>query len=139
MDRWRTVGKAVAARMDELGLTKAELIRRSGVSQKTLDAYLDGQPIVRVDKKRGLCEALRWMPNSIDRLLAGEDPVSISAEPSLSELELTERVKALEEQNARIRAALAQVIETFSSLGVENPLPSMRWFGDESPGERPVE
>lgn len=74
-DRWTAVGDAIAARMSQLSLSKAEVIRASGVSDKTLAGYLAGQPIVRPDKRRGLCDALGWTPDSIDRILNGDPPI----------------------------------------------------------------
>lgn len=78
-ERWKAVGEAIAARMAQLRLTKAELIRRSGVSDKSLAAYLDGAPIRRPDKAWALAGALQWTSDSIDRILAGLDPVTLEA------------------------------------------------------------
>lgn len=78
-ERWRRVGDAIAERVAKLKLTKAELIRASGVSDKTLNGYLAGQPIKRADKARELCAALGWTPDSIDRLLAGK-PAIVAAD-----------------------------------------------------------
>lgn len=65
---WTRVATRLQARIAELKLSKAEVIRRSGVSQKSLDGYLAGEPIVRPDKGRGLCDALRWTHDSIDAI-----------------------------------------------------------------------
>lgn len=72
--RWAEVGRRIEQRIDELNLTKAEVIRLSGVSDKTLSGYIDGLPIRRRDKKRDLALALGWLPNSIDRILDGGEP-----------------------------------------------------------------
>lgn len=74
-DRWRRVGEAISARFDELRISKAEFIERSGISDKTLNRYLAGEPIRRVDKARELCDALGWTPDSLDLILEGRDPV----------------------------------------------------------------
>lgn len=74
-DGWPAVGRAIAERIKELGVTKAEVIRRSGVSDTSLDAYIGGQPIKRPDKLHGLCEALRWTPDSIELIRAGKKPI----------------------------------------------------------------
>jgi hypothetical protein len=73
-DNWKIVGDAIAARIAALHVTKAEIIRKSGVSDKTLDGYIEGKPIRRRDKARDLCLALGWTPDSIDRILGGELP-----------------------------------------------------------------
>lgn len=83
-ESWQRVGQAIADRMDELRLTKAMLIRAAGVSDKTLNGYLVGQPIKRRDKLWALADALRWTPDSIDRILAGDEPVAL---PDRAELE----------------------------------------------------
>lgn len=69
---WEAVADAIQRRMDFLGLTKAEVIRRSGITFKTLDRYLAGEPIRRADKRRDLIEALEWRHDAIDGLLAGD-------------------------------------------------------------------
>lgn len=81
---WQRVGRYISDRMATLKLTKAEVIDRSGVSHKTLDRYLAGEPIVRGDKARDLCTALGWTVDSIDRIAAGGEPVLASHdEPSV--------------------------------------------------------
>lgn len=79
MDEWDRVGRAIAERIEELGLTKAEVIRRSGVSGTSLDAYIAGQPIKRKDKLAGLCAALGWTPDSVELVRRGEQPVATVA------------------------------------------------------------
>lgn len=73
-ERWITVGRLIADRIDALGLTKAELLRRSNLSDKTLAGYLAGHPIRRADKKRDLCAALGWSIDSIERILDEQPP-----------------------------------------------------------------
>lgn len=75
-ERWGAVADAIRSRMKELRVTKAEVIRASKISDKTLDGYLAGRPIKREDKARGLCIALQWSLDSIDRILAGDEPVT---------------------------------------------------------------
>lgn len=95
-ERWPDVGASITARIDQLLLTKAEVIRLSGVSDKTLKGYMEGQPVRRVDKKRELSRALGWTDDGIDRLLDGEAPddvvrpgviAEIEADPLLNETE----------------------------------------------------
>lgn len=71
---WAEVARRIDERIDELKLTNAEVLRRSGLSYKTLARYLEGKPIRRRDKERGLCEALGWTTDSIARILRGEEP-----------------------------------------------------------------
>lgn len=89
----------------ELRLTKAELIRQSGISAKTIDRYLAGEPIVRRDKERALCAAVNWTPDSIERILAGGEPVEASAEKA-ADSSYDERLDRLERELAALRAEL---------------------------------
>lgn len=82
-DRWIYVGATIAARMKDLSLTKAEVQRAAGISDKTLNGYISGKPIIRADKKRGLCEALRWSTDSIDRLLEGDEPIDLEIDQAI--------------------------------------------------------
>lgn len=74
---WQAVGEAIADRIDELGLTLAELERASGVSFKSLQRYIGGHKIVRRDKARDLAAALGWAPDAFDRIRADKDPVPL--------------------------------------------------------------
>jgi hypothetical protein len=60
--------------MTDARITRAELVRASGVSGKTIDAYVAGAPIVRADKLRDLSRGLGWTTDSIDRIRAGGEP-----------------------------------------------------------------
>lgn len=91
---WVRVGRYIAARIDELKLTKAEAIRRTGVSDKTLSAYIAGEPIIRADKKRGICDGLRWGRHSIELIASGQEPNLL---PELDP-EVDRRLTVLEDQ-----------------------------------------
>jgi hypothetical protein len=71
-DRWTSVGAAIEGRRKTLRITKAELIRLAGVSDKTLAGYIAGQPIVREDKTRGIEVALQWPAGTVALLARGE-------------------------------------------------------------------
>ena len=77
IEDWSRVGVALTARVQALAVTKAELLRASGLSQTTLDGYLAGAPRTkyRADKVRDLCIAVGWTSDSIERILQGEEPV----------------------------------------------------------------
>lgn len=103
-DGWARVGRAIDERIRELGLTKAEVIRRSGVSDVSLNGYIDGQPIKRADKRKGLCAALGWAPESIDAVRAGGEPVVSSADPGL-----VEEVRLLRQDVARLTSLVERM------------------------------
>jgi hypothetical protein len=100
-DDWQRVGRAIEQRINELSLTVAE-IDRLGVSDKTLKGYLGGQPIVRKDKRRKLCGALRWTPRSIDLILDGGEPEELPA----PDPEIIERLSRLEARFDRLEDRL---------------------------------
>lgn len=74
---WQRVGRAIRARMTDLRYGPTDVKRRGGPSDKTLAGYIEGAPIVRLDAERGLCDALRWQRDSVQRILAGGDPVEL--------------------------------------------------------------
>jgi len=108
---WVDVAARVQARLVELGVTLKELERQSGVSDSTWRKLLRGEPISRVDKKRQICEGLRWTSDSIDRILNGGDPMVIAVaaadladQVSRIQIEMTEQREMLEELRDAVRA-----------------------------------
>lgn len=76
---WTKVGQRLQQRIfEELRLSKAEFIRLSGITSKTLDGYLAGRPIIRADKARALCDAVGWTQDSLDRIRRDEEPVVVN-------------------------------------------------------------
>jgi hypothetical protein len=76
------LAEAVKARRRELGLTQKAVVARSkenggaGLSEQTLRFIEQAKPSDRrVGTKHGLCWALRWTDDSVDRVLAGGEPV----------------------------------------------------------------
>lgn len=101
---WADVARHAEERMDELGMTRAELERQSGVSDATLRKVLDQHlPLTRRDKIVGLCTGLRWSGDSIARILRGGDPVATGASASETE----ERLDAMQRRLDRFEGLLA--------------------------------
>jgi len=73
--KWQDVGDEIRRSMESRHMSKADLIRESGVGRATLDKYLAGQPIVSNKKLWSLCAALGWTDDSVDRILRGEEPM----------------------------------------------------------------
>jgi len=73
------VAAAVKERMAELNVDQAEVVRRSGLSDPFVRGIMRGNPrgTPRPKNLRQFAEALAWSPDSIDRLLAGDDPVEL--------------------------------------------------------------
>jgi DNA-binding XRE family transcriptional regulator len=75
MNPGQAIGKQVAVRRDELNLKQHELAEMAGFSIATMGAIEGGRrPTMSLTTKRGLCAALGWSPDSIDRILRGEEP-----------------------------------------------------------------
>jgi transcriptional regulator with XRE-family HTH domain len=79
-DRWTAVGKRVERRRTvELGFSQADVVRTSGLSEPAVAAIAKGQPRgePRQKTRRQLSLGLGWVPDAIDRMLEGEEPVEI--------------------------------------------------------------
>lgn len=99
--------------MLELGVTMKELERRSGVSDATWRKVLAGGPITRADKKRQICEGLRWTGDSIDRILNGGDPVVIAPDAGT----LVDEVASLRREMAEQRGMIEEMLDAVRELG----------------------
>jgi transcriptional regulator with XRE-family HTH domain len=100
------VADHVQRRMNELGISQAELARRSNVSAPTVRAIMNGTP--RGDTtpplKSKIATALGWSPDSIDLILAGEEPIPITPLQPIDEVR--EALKHLADQVADSRRVL---------------------------------
>jgi hypothetical protein len=87
-----SVGKPVRDRRRELDIrSMRKAARVAGVSeavwrqaetgQRQLSADIIVAPSFTADTKAALCRALGWTPGSIDRILAGEEPMELEVEP----------------------------------------------------------
>lgn len=98
---WQAVAKAVNTRMDELGMTQAELVRESRVAPMTVQTIRKGE-----DRNRSphtlaaISAALRWPPGHLEDIADGsgavvDDDVRVARLES-EVAELRERVERLE-------------------------------------------
>lgn len=68
-ERWEKVGAHINKRMTELGMSQADLVRQSGVSEFTVRKLMRGLPgRYRPDRLAKVAIALEWLPDSIDRI-----------------------------------------------------------------------
>lgn len=76
---WGRVADSVRSRMASLVIDQAELVRRSGLSDPFVRAIMRGEPRgnPRPANLARLAVALGWTPDSIDRLLDGDDPTEV--------------------------------------------------------------
>ena len=76
---------AIAARMDELGLSPTDLVRQTGLTYQGISNVRRGE--IRQYQKRTttpLAAALYWTPGSIEAILAGGEPELIDPPPPVS-------------------------------------------------------
>lgn len=72
-ERWQAVGDAIRERMNVLGLSQAELVKGSGVSDFTIRKLMRGEPgNYRADRLAKIERALDWPGSSFDDILAGD-------------------------------------------------------------------
>jgi transcriptional regulator with XRE-family HTH domain len=74
---WEEVAKHVISRMKDLGMSQAELVRASALSDPLVRGLMRGTPRGN-PKETNLIKAsmaLGWSPDSIDRILVGGEPV----------------------------------------------------------------
>jgi transcriptional regulator with XRE-family HTH domain len=110
---WRVARPRIQQRMAELRLSAADLARASGLSDKHVRRLLNGDDMTvpRDQTLWALCDALRWTPHSIDRILAGGEPTEaedVTGEVSLTEL-FARRIGQMEERGDENRSAIAAV------------------------------
>lgn len=80
-DDWKRVGDAVKARRLELGLKQREAALRGRVSDTTWNSVENARrSSFDAATRAGVCRALRWSVDSIDRLLEGARPVEVPAD-----------------------------------------------------------
>lgn len=65
---------AVAARLDELRMSQADLVRASGVSHPTVRRLQFEGVVPSRPKAAAIAEALGWPPDAFDRIVEGGDP-----------------------------------------------------------------
>jgi hypothetical protein len=73
------MGEAVEARRVELGLTITEFVRRTGLTDAGVMPVRKGYRRNYQDRvKLGVARALEWPNDALDRLMAGEDPATLT-------------------------------------------------------------
>lgn len=106
----------IAERMAELGLSPTDLETRSGLTGPGLAPIRRGEiRKYQVRLKRPLCAALGWTPDSIDRLLAGQEPQLADDSPASLGSRLDQLFTALQDAS-QLRGAQIEAIAS----GVES-------------------
>ena len=105
--KWQPVAERVVARMAEIPIEQAELARKAGVSDPVVRSLMTGRQRAenpRPGPIRKVSAALGWTPDSIERILAGDEPVTLPAPATYRLLE--DQIENLELVVADIVAAL---------------------------------
>ncbi len=109
------MGRAVRTRMRELELSQAELVRRSGLSEPTVNAITRGAMAGYRDATLlRLVVALGWSRESVDRLREGRAPVVAGGGEMASR-----RVRASDESNTAAWGAIRRLEEQLEALAAE--------------------
>lgn len=102
---WPALGRAIAARLEERGMTMTDLANRSGVSLTTVRELVHALNTRKRNPRTltTLAEALGWPGDHLAKVLRGQQVEPQSAPDELTALrqeisELRSRVAALEEQ-----------------------------------------
>lgn len=128
-ERWDLVATAIKQRMAALRLTKAELSRRSDISEPTLTGYLRGEPVRRQDKQWALCDALGWTPESITDLLAGGHPTIANGNGADDLMSFTRaEVEAFAGRLERLESSVNELTSAMSEIRIalEGATPAKR-------------
>lgn len=109
---WSTVTDAIRLRMQQLGLSQAQIIVRSQVSKAIVGELVNGSHVRRRSPRTlaALSEALEWHPDHLECLTQGKVPPS-PGEPRESSLvvadpwrEVIERLDGIAQQLTAIEA-----------------------------------
>jgi transcriptional regulator with XRE-family HTH domain len=109
---WAVARTRILTRMAEQRLSVADLARASGLSDKHLRTLLnDNGANVAVPRPQtlwALCDAMRWTPDSLDRILDGGEPLEAADDTGeVTRLELIDG--RLQEIEAMATTALGQM------------------------------
>lgn len=75
---WQRVAAAVRDRRASLRWTQQQAAERAGISLANWGVVeAAGRTSYRPSTLRGICIALRWSTDSIDRILRGEEPIEV--------------------------------------------------------------
>ena len=115
----RHLADHIEARRKQLGLNPTQLAEAAGLSLQGLKNIRKGK--IRNYQERltlPLTRALGWTPDSIDRLLAGQEPVELVdfVRPNGG---VESRVERLERELERLTGLVAGLVDEVDALGAE--------------------
>lgn len=106
-DRWQVVAAMIRARRETLGFTRDQVVARAdgAVSASVVRALeIASQTRYRRTKIAAVCRALDWTPDSIRRILDGEEPVETAALATAAE-----REEGLRSEIAELRVRIEEL------------------------------
>lgn len=129
MDNWREqVGQHVEARREQLGLSRRAAAKRAGFSEATWRHFEAGEKKVAPDtivpasfsarSRVGVCRALMWTDDSVDRLLRGEaaEVLEVTAATELENLRrYVDRLSLQVERLTRASVAMSAAIDSLNA------------------------
>lgn len=106
---WERVADAVVKRREALGLTAAQVVERGGDLSTSLLSLIENhhQDVYLARKLAAVCRALGWTPDSIERILAGDEPVEATASDKPARQSVDERLRTLERRLGITQADVA--------------------------------
>lgn len=105
----RVAARVTTRRIQELGLNADDVVERSGrrISLTVLSLIENARQDAYATRViAGLCAALDWTSDSIERVLAGGEPVEVEHESRAEPSEQDRRLDRLERELAALRAEL---------------------------------
>jgi len=127
-ERWAKAGRAVVAARETLGMSQADLVRRSGVSDPIVRRIENGVVAnYRAASLSGIEAALGWPPDTIRQMVNGPRRATRMPKP--------DEVAALRQRVDELQAQLVALSSRVADLGALQQQSSRR-SGRESPGSR---
>ena len=108
------LAEAIEKRRRALGLTVTGLVTKAGVTAEGLRPLRRGD--VRSYQERltvPVCRALEWSPDSIDRILAGLEPIEVEVNPP--DVDLLERIAQMDRDLVALRSLLVETIDRWTA------------------------
>jgi transcriptional regulator with XRE-family HTH domain len=110
--------------MEALRLSQSDLARATGLSEKTISNVLSTDNGSKRKTRWALCDALGWTQDSIDRLMAGEEPILVDADATPSNVRrlpnpidaIAERISAVERTQSEGLEAMTAVFDRLDEL-----------------------
>lgn len=107
------LGREMKTRREQLGLSRADVARKIGVSSQTIDNWEEGRNTPHARKHGYITEALQWQLGSVARVLEGADPIALlDGVPQYPDIEdPSALVAGLEYQEVQILQQFAALLQ----------------------------